>query len=334
LREFQRGVPDPAEFGRKVKWMETTQTKNAPRRGEPWAMVALMGYASAEILDRLAVKNIDPIVGPLLRGLPSLVLGIVLVWKNRTLGQLQQRSAQYIGNRAVSSLILAGIISTIGLFAYYFAMQLGGVVVTVPMLQTYAIWGTLIAWFFLGERIHVVALGGIGLLGVGLGFISWGQMRGQPASPFWYWAIPLALFAALTYGISGVLWRDAQLRGAHQSTAILLQFLASECVALVGLAIMGKTGLILSTAAQNLLTLLASGVLSGIIAIYCLFTALRLMAVARVYAFTSVNPLVAALFAHFFLHEHLNGLILTGILLVCVGITLTQVFRPKDEKQA
>ena len=252
--------------------METAQTQKTPRRGEPWALGSLMGYASAEILDRLAVRDIDPIVGPLLRGLPSLVLGIVLVWKKRTLGQLQQRSGKYIGHRAVSSLILAGIISTIGLFAYYFAMRLGGVVVTIPMLQTYAIWGTLIAWYFLGEKIHTLALGGIGLLGLGLGFISWGQLKGQPASPLWYWAIPLALFAALTYGISGVLWRDAQLRGAHQSTAILLQFLASECVAFVGLAVMGKTGLILSTAAQNLLTLLASGVLSGIIAQFLLST--------------------------------------------------------------
>ncbi|HEV2351965.1 MAG TPA: DMT family transporter [Terriglobia bacterium] len=316
--------------------MATTRLKNLARRGEPWALGIVLGYASAEMLDRLAVMHadVDPIVGPFLRGVPSLVLGVILVWKNRTLGQLRPQSSKYIGKRAVLSLIVAGVLSTLGLFAYYFAMRWGGLVVTVPVLQTYAIWGTLIAWFFLGERIHALALGGVGLLGLGLGLLAWGQFRGQPVSPQWYWAIPLALFTALTYGISGVMWRDAQLRGAHQSTAILLQFVASEFVALVIPAVMGKTGLILSTAGRNLIALLGSGVLSGIIAVYCYFMALRLMAVARVYAFASLSPLIAVLFARIFLHEHLSGLIISGVLLVSIGITLTQVFRPKDEKQA
>jgi len=48
----------------------------------------------------------------------------------------------------------------------------------------------------------------------------------------------------------------------------------------------------------------------------------------------SLTPLVATLFAHFFLHEFLNGLMLIGIVLVSIGVILTQVFRPKDERQA
>jgi len=97
---------------------------------------------------------------------------------------------------------------------------------------------------------------------------------------------------------------------------------------------MGRSNLIGATAGQNLVALLASGVLSGIIAIYCFFTALRLMAVARVYAFASLNPLIATLSAHFILHEYLSLLMVSGVLLVSIGITLTQVFRPEDEKQA
>jgi drug/metabolite transporter (DMT)-like permease len=131
-----------------------------------------------------------------------------------------------------------------------------------------------------------------------------------------------------------VLWRDGQLRGAHQSTAIFLQFLTSVLVGLMGLLVFAP-GLILHKAAWGgLEELLVSGVLSGVFAIYCMFTALRLMAVARVYAFSALQPLVATLFAHFFLHEFLNGLMLVGIALVSTGVILTQVFRPKDERQA
>jgi drug/metabolite transporter (DMT)-like permease len=43
---------------------------------------------------------------------------------------------------------------------------------------------------------------------------------------------------------------------------------------------------------------------------------------------------MAALFARFFLHEYLSFLMLVGVVLVSVGLTLTQVFRPKEEKQA
>jgi drug/metabolite transporter (DMT)-like permease len=217
---------------------------------------------------------------------------------------------------------------------YYLAMSFGGVIITVPVLETYVIWGTLIAWIFLHERIHRYALGGVFLISMGLVGLYLGKLRGQPILPHWHWAIPLALTTALTYGISGVLWRDGQLRGAHQSVAIFLQFITSVAVALAGLVAAGRLPTLRAAPWHALVALLASGVLSGVLAIYCMFTALRLMAVARVYAFSSLTPLVATLFAHFFLHEFLNGLMLVGIVLVSIGVILTQVFRPKDERQA
>jgi drug/metabolite transporter (DMT)-like permease len=58
------------------------------------------------------------------------------------------------------------------------------------------------------------------------------------------------------------------------------------------------------------------------------------MTVARVYALRALTPLVAALFAHFFLDEYLNLVMLAGILLVSVGVALTQIFRPPEERQA
>jgi drug/metabolite transporter (DMT)-like permease len=250
------------------------------------------------------------------------------------LDQLRPSSSRYIGRRAILSLILAGIVSTLGLFLYYFAIRLGGVTVTIPVTETYVIWGTLVAWVFLSERIHRYAVVGVLSIFVGLVTLSWGQLQGHPVSPLWYWAIPLAFSTALTYGISGVAWRDGQLRGAHQSTAIFLQFAASVLVGLVGWVALGRGPALLDTNWHSILALLTSGVLSGVFAIYCMFTALRLMAVARVYAFSSLTPLVATFFAHFFLHEYLNGLVLVGVVLVSIGVILTQVFRLTEERQA
>jgi transporter family protein len=300
------------------------------RRGEPWALGTVLGYATANIFDDVAVKQADrssnldlvppqpisivlinalsgALLGTALRGLPSLAMGITLMWKHRTFNQLRPSSPQYIGLRAVLAFVVAGVISTFGLCLYYLALSLGGVTITVPVQETYVIWGTLIAWIFLHERLHRYALGGVVLIFLG---------------------------SALTYGISGVLWRDGQLRGAHQSVAIFLQFITSVTVALIALLAAGRLPTLHAVPWRALAALLTSGVLSGVLAIYCMFTALRLMAVARVYAFSSLTPLVATLFAHFFLHEFLNWLMLAGIVLVSIGVILTQVFRPQEERQA
>ena len=202
------------------------------------------GHSSANIFDRIAVVQADPLIGPVLRGLPSLALGIILMWKHRTLDQLRPNSPRYIGLRTILAFLAAGVISTTGLFLYYLAMRIGGVVITVPVQETYVIWGTLIAWVFLHERIHPYAVGGVILIFAGLMCLSFGQSRGQPISPHWYWAIPLGLTTALTYGISGVLWRDGQLRGAHQSVAIFLQFATSVAVGFAGLVIFGRLGIL------------------------------------------------------------------------------------------
>jgi drug/metabolite transporter (DMT)-like permease len=313
---------------------EAITPPNPRRRGEPWALGTVLGYASASIFDRLGVETADPLIGPVLRGLPSLLLGIILVLRHHTFGQMRPSSPRYIGRRAILVFVGAGIISTLGLFLYYFAIRLGGVIITIPAVETYVIWGTFIAWFSLHERIHRHAILGVGFIFAGLVALSLGQWAGHPISPGWYWAIPLAFTTALTYGISGVLWRDGQLRGAHQSTAIFLQFSTSVIVGLGGLLLIAPRLVFHKAAWGGWEELLVSGVLSGVFAIYCMFTALRLMAVARVYAFSSLQPLVATLFAHFFLHEFLNGLMLMGIVLVSIGVILTQVFRPKDERQA
>src|SRR5579863_3003271 len=109
---------------------------NPHSRGELWALGSVLGYASANIFDRLAVTGGDPLVGPFPRGIPSLLLGVVLVWKHRTWNQLRPSSSRYIGGSAILPFVWAGSLSTIGLFLYYFAIRAGGVILTVPLLQT------------------------------------------------------------------------------------------------------------------------------------------------------------------------------------------------------
>lgn len=303
-------------------------------RGEVWALGSVLGYASANVCDSVAVSGGDPLLGPFLRGLPSLALGLVLMWKHHTWAQLQPRSPHYIGRRAITPFLWAGLLSTIGLFLYYFAIRIGGVILTVPLIETWVIWGTLAAWLMLGEELRGFLLIGWGVIALGLAGLILGQLQGHPLTAAWYWALPLAALAAVSYGVSGVLWRDGQLRGADQSTAILLQFVSSVAVGLIGLVAAGKGGLLLAAPVGSLVSFLGGGVFSGVIAIYCIFKALRLAPVARAYAVSSLTPLTATLFARVFLHQYVNLPMLAGVVLICAGVILTQVFRSRAEASA
>jgi drug/metabolite transporter (DMT)-like permease len=308
--------------------------KRAPIRGEVWALGSVLGYASGNVCDSVAVTAADPLLGPFLRGLPSLVLGLGMMWTRHTWAELQPRSPRFVGRRAIMPFIWAGVLSTIGLFLYYFAIRMGGIILTVPLIETWVIWGTLAAWLMLGEELRGFLLLGWGAIGLGLAALIFGQLRGQPLTTMWYWAVPLGALAAVTYGLSGVLWRDGQLRGADQSTAILLQFISSVGVGLAGLLAMGKGGLLFSAPAGSLVSFLGGGVFSGVIAIYCIFKALRMVPVARVYAVSSLTPLTATLFARVFLHQYLNLPMLAGVVLICAGVILTQIFRARADAAA
>ena len=95
--------------------------------GEFWALLGVVAYALSFILDRTAVSNADPMVGPVIFGLPSLALGILMVLIKRTYRQLQSDSPLYIGRRTIITFVIPGVLSFVGLLAYYFALKLGGV---------------------------------------------------------------------------------------------------------------------------------------------------------------------------------------------------------------
>ena len=61
--------------------MENATRQSTRTHGEPWALGSVLGYASANIFDRMAVAQADPLLGPFLRGLPSLLLGLILARK-------------------------------------------------------------------------------------------------------------------------------------------------------------------------------------------------------------------------------------------------------------
>ncbi|MBI3951816.1 MAG: DMT family transporter [Acidobacteria bacterium] len=307
--------------------------KSLTEIGELWALGGVLGYATANVLERTAVINADPLIGPLIRGIPSLILAVVLLITRQTYRQLQPGSKHYVGRRAIVAFIIPGVVSTAGLFTYFMALQKGGVAITIPVQQSFIVWGALFSWLYLGERFTSQSLMGVSLLVAGLVVLGLGQWRGIPVSSEWYYAIPLALFTAIAFGISGVFWREGQLRGADQSTGIFVQIVTSEITAFVGLSLFGRVQSLVEPSARDLAALVAGGVLSGVVGLYCMFTSLKLMSVTRAFALSSLTPLAAAILAFFFLREHVNWQMMIGIVMVCLGVALVQIFKPTEQEK-
>lgn len=304
------------------------------RSGELWMVGCIVGYVASYLFDRVAVAHVDPLIGPLFRRLPSLLMGVILIFVQQTAAQLNPSSEKFVGRTTIGIFLISGVLQTFGAFSYYYALRFGGVTLTAPITQTLVLWGAIAGWVYLGERFSPKGLMGIAIVSIGIMLLSYGQSRGVAVSEQWVYAVPLALVSAMTWGIGGVLWRDGQLRGAHQSTSIFLQFSSSIFLTILVLALMGRLEAIAEASGRDLLILSGSGILSGIIGVYCMFMALRLMSVARVYTLYSLVTIVSVVLAYVVLGEYINRVMLIGILLTCFGVVLVQRFKPARERVA
>lgn len=301
-------------------------------RGEIWILGAILGFAGSNFLDRVAVVQIDPWIGAFVKSVPSLVFAVILLTTRGTWAQMRPRAPTYIGRPALVLFLASGVVSVLGLVVYFYSLRVAGLAVTIPFLQTQILWATVIGWIFMHERFHAPALVGIATVAAGLMLLSYGQMLGRPVTDSWALGVPLALLAALAFSITGAIARAGQLQGADQSTGMFLRFGSSVVVVLALVAFSGRLPLLAAASSRDIAALLASGVLNGVIAMYCFFTALRYMSVGRAFAINGANPIVAVALGAMFLGEYITGLMWAGIALGFAGILLVQIFKPAEKK--
>lgn len=307
-------------------------TRSWSEIGELWMLGAAIGFATSNVFDRAAVVQVDPFVGAFYKSIPPLAFACLLLSTRGTWKQMAPSSPRYIGAAAIRLLAFSGLLSIGGLIVYFYALRLSGLAITVPFLQTQIIWATIMAWVFMQERFNRKALAGLATVVAGLMLLSYGQTLGRAVSAQWPLGVPLGLVAALCFGAAGTIARAGQLGGADQSTGLFLRFSTSIVVVLALLAASGRWGLLLQVSGVDLAKLVASGVLNGVVAIYCFFTALRLMSVGRAFALNGLNPIIAVFFGYALLGEYVNAVMLTGIVLASAGIVLVQVFKPVEKK--
>ncbi|MBX3142037.1 MAG: DMT family transporter [Trueperaceae bacterium] len=306
---------------------QTIARRSATFAGELWALAAVVGYTGSNLFGRAGVALGNPVAGPLLRDLPSFLLGLSLLSRAGRYRQLLPGRSAFQGAKLVP-FVLSGAISVIGTFAFFFSLSIGGVNIAVPVLQTQLLWGALFGWLLLGERVLPRGVFGIAVTFAGLCVLAVGQSRGTPVSDAWFTALLLALVPAVAWGLSGVIWRRGQMQGVERSAGMTVHYGTSVLVSLSFLIIARQLDVYRALGWESLVSLVMSGICGGVIAAFAMFTAIKLLPAATVFVLNGLTPLLTAVGGAWFLGEYVNPLMWAGIALTSLGVVVFQVTKP------
>jgi O-acetylserine/cysteine efflux transporter len=294
--------------------------------GELWAFGGALAYALTNIFSRIASVAVDPLVAPIFRLLPTLTISWAQVGRTRhRWSALQPSSPGFVGWRTMLVLFLGGALSTtIGTVFFFFALQVGGVALTAPVLATNILWSAIIAALLLKERLNARMMAGIVVAVLGVALLGIGRSTGSSILPEALSAIPLALVTAMSWAASVNCTRYALTRGVDKYLAIALSQ-TFGIVLLTGIVfVLGRGALLWTTALATIGVLLLAGVLSAVALIFDAH-ALSLTTVASVLTISGANPVISTILAALFLDEQLTLLMAVGTILTVVGVIIVQL---------
>jgi drug/metabolite transporter (DMT)-like permease len=307
------------------------QSHNDARRvafgpGELWASASAFGYAFAAIFSRVASVAIHPFVAPGLRLLPVVAVAWTRVLRQGTeLRRLDPRTPSFLGWRVLAIICLGGTFTTvIGTVGYFYALRIGGVVLTQPVLATSIFWSAFIAAIFLGEPLTRRMIIGVIFAVLGVALLGYGRSVGGNLPGNVLLALPLAFIPAVTWAAGSNCTRYALVKGVDKYLVLAVSNLWAIVLLFGVLIVAGQGGLITSVSLHGLGSVLLAGVLTAASQITITY-ALSFTSVASVSTINGMNPVLAAILAYFILGEPLNALMVAGTILTVIGVIFVQV---------
>lgn len=242
---------------------------------------------------------------------------------------MRPSAPDFFGWRVIFIILLGGTLTTvIGTVGYFYALRIGGVVLTQPVLATNIMWSAIIAAIFLREPLNrkmvvglIIAVAGVALLGYGRA-IDGGAATGTLA------AIPLALIPAVSWAAGGNCTRYALVKGVDKYTILAMAHTWAISVLLVFVLVSGQSELLTGLDLGGMGTLILAGMLTGAAQI-SLAQALSITTVASASTIGGMNPVLAAVFAALLLGEHLTLLMIVGTILTVIGVIFVQITKER-----
>jgi len=196
---------------------------------------------------------------------------------------------------------------------------------------TTPLWGALIAWLWLRDRLTTWRVVGLVIGFAGVLWLAWDKASFKPGADQTGWAVLACLGATLLYG-----WSASFTKRRLTGVPPMAVATGSQCAAaivLLPLACFAWPAQPVSATAWTAAVLLA--LLSTALAYLLYFRLIAHIGPANAVAVTFLIPVFAVLWGGVFLHEEVSGVMLAGCMVILLGTSLaTGFWSPASRKTA
>ena len=265
------------------------------------------------ILAKIGIKNTDSNLATAIRTIVILIFSWLMVFIVGSFDTITE-----LTTKTIIFLILSGVATGLSWLCYFKALQLGNVNKVTPIDKSSTILTIILAMIFLGEKITILKIISIILIGIGTYLmIEKKNDNKQVKDNKWLiFALGSAVFASLTsilgkIGINGV---ESNLGTAIRTIVVLI-------MAWVVVFITKKQSEIKDIDKKSWKFLLLSGLTTGL-SWLCYYKALQDGEASIVVPIDKLSIIITISFSYFILKEKLNKKSLIGLILIIIG-TLT-----------
>ena len=285
-------------------------------------MWILYAFASAffagitAILAKIGIKNTDSNLATAIRTIVILLFSWLMVF---IVGSFNTINA--LSGKTIIFLILSGLATGFSWLCYFKALQIGNVNKVTPVDKSSTILTMILAMIFLGEKITLLKLVCVLLIGIGTYMMIEKKEDAKQAkdNKWLLFALGAAVFASLTsilgkVGIEGV---ESNLGTAIRTIVVLV-------MAWVVVFVTKKQGEIKSIDKKSWIFLILSGLTTGL-SWLCYYKALQDGEASIVVPIDKLSILITIAFSYFILKEKLNKKSILGLVLIVAGTLLLLV---------
>lgn len=265
------------------------------------------------ILAKIGIKNIDSNLATAIRTIVILIFSWLMVFIVGSFNTITE-----LTTKTLIFLILSGVATGLSWLCYFKALQLGNVNKVTPIDKSSTILTMILAMIFLGEKITILKIISIILIGIGTYLMIEKKNDNKQAkdNKWLIFALGSAVFASLTsilgkIGINGV---ESNLGTAIRTIVVLI-------MAWVVVFITKKQNEIKEIDKKSWKFLLLSGLTTGL-SWLCYYKALQDGEASIVVPIDKLSIIITISFSYFILKEKLNKKSLIGLILIIIG-TLT-----------
>lgn len=294
------------------------------RKGALFMVGTACCFAVGNLFDQAAMVKADPFIAALLRAFVVSVFGsgIFLIRRKQLPG------VRPITNRkkAIGIYSASGLCAEVfGMLSFYQAIKLGGISIAVPCTQTWLIWSALGGMIILGERTQFKTYLGLIFSVIGLILLIFFQEKGIPYTPEWKEGIFFGLLASLGWASSTILIRKGQIKGVNPFFGLTVQYLTAFIGIGTYVICSSRLNMFSQIPPGTYFLLFASSISGGVLGMIFMYQSLHISSIEKVIPVLAVYPVLATILGALILKNFMNPGMLISILLVAVGIAISQI---------